>query len=164
LQRFRNGEIHEGKHTNLPDQGIRFNKDGHPWDKYQSPSRDSRDEKKSTGPTREPASSHAGLKGSPGGGDSGGDDSSDDHLTSDTSSDEDKESDSPSSDEEDDSNRQSRRKRSGNSKLFSYQRARTSGAETYQEGSSRWPSKYLKVMHKKFHKQIDRKISVLCSV
>jgi hypothetical protein len=108
LQQFQNGKIREEKHTNLPDQGIRFNKDGCPWDKYQSPSRDSCHEKKSSGPPREPASSHAGSKGSPGGGDSGGDNSSDGHSTSDMLSDEDEESDSPSSDEEDDSNRQSR--------------------------------------------------------
>ena len=165
LQRFRDGEIGEGNHTNLPDQGIRFDKDGRPWDKYKSPSRDSRREKSSSGPPRRPAPSHAGSKGSPEGGDSGGD-SSDEHSMSGTSSDEGEDSNSPSSDDEGNSGKHSRRKRSGNSKSFSYRgssyrRARTSDAERYREGSSRRPSKYLKAMHKKFHKQIDRKVSVL---
>ena len=76
LQRFRNGEIREGMHTNLPDQGIRFDKDGRPWDKYDSPSRNSRRETNSSGPTRKPAQSHAGAKGGPGG------DDSDEHISS----------------------------------------------------------------------------------
>jgi len=33
LQRIRNGDIRDGHSTSFPDQGIRFDKDGIPWDK-----------------------------------------------------------------------------------------------------------------------------------
>jgi hypothetical protein len=61
LQRFCDGALHEKNSTNIPDQGIRFDKDRNPWDKNESRSRDGHHENKPSRVPNNPAQSHTGT-------------------------------------------------------------------------------------------------------
>jgi hypothetical protein len=73
LQRIRDGDIRDGQSTSIPDQGIRFDKDGNPWDKNNKTSHQGKREDDPPGGSKEPAQSHAGRNGPPDGDGSGDD-------------------------------------------------------------------------------------------
>jgi hypothetical protein len=78
LQRVHDGDLWDGLSTSSPDQGIRFDKDGNPWDKKDCHSCDTHHEAHSSGSPNKPAQSHMGYRGAPGGNDPGDSSSSDD--------------------------------------------------------------------------------------
>ena len=70
---------YQGVYTNIPDQGITFNKNGYPIDSYSQSNCDSHHEDKRLRASSHPALSHAGDGRNPGGNgrDSNGDSSND---------------------------------------------------------------------------------------
>jgi hypothetical protein len=179
LQRFRDEAIREGHPTNIPDQGIRFDEGGFPYERHSS----SR-EPISPGPSRATPPERGGRDEPPGGGDPGGPKGGDDDGDSSPSGgSHDEEDDSfPPTDGEEDFEETSLlrpnsrpRSRSRTAQGESASRQTPSGYTTgthrsrhgylgeldsYRDKGVRRPSKYLKAMHSKFHKQIDNKVSV----
>jgi hypothetical protein len=78
LQRVCDGDLQDGLSTSIPDQGIRFDKDGNPWDKKEPHSHDTHRETHSSGSPNKPVQSHTGYRGTPGGNNPGDGSSSDD--------------------------------------------------------------------------------------
>lgn len=78
LQQVCDGDLMDGLFTSIPDQRIRFDKGGNPWDKKDFQSRESYHENRSSGYPDKPAQSHAGYRDAPGGDDPRGSDSSED--------------------------------------------------------------------------------------
>ena len=173
LQRIRDGDLRDGQSTSIPDQGIRFDKEGHPWDKGDH---NNRRDRPPPGRTNQPAQSHAGRGGNPGGDGDGSDTSgsSPDSSYNETS---DETTVSSSRTEEDiprhaspgyrrgeRTRSRSRRNPSGNSisrhRTSSPYWSTTSHPNSYQEKGSSHPSKYLRDIHKKIHRQIDSKVAV----
>ena len=181
LQQFRNGSIRDGVYTNIPDQGITFDKDGYPIDRHSESNRNSHREGKKLRMSSHPAQSHAGNRGNPGRdrGDSNNDSSYDEES-------EDEENKSlPPMDEEEEFDKEisilrtptrsrdytsPRRMMPGSSRVqrylesqtrsHSYKWNHTDELNSYQDKGTRRPSKYLKAMHRKIHEQINSKVSV----
>ena len=66
LQQFHNRSIKDGVYTNIPDQGITFDKDGYPFDRCSQPNCNSHCKDKKLRANSHSAQSHAGNRGNPG--------------------------------------------------------------------------------------------------
>ena len=110
-------------YTDIPDQGIAFDKDGYPIDKHSRPNRDSGCEDKRLRAYSHPAQSHAGDRGPPSGGDSG-----DDSSYNDESKDEENESLPPTDGEEEFEEEFSTLQTSSGSRNYPSSRRTTSGS------------------------------------
>jgi hypothetical protein len=175
LQWYHDGAIHDGMSTNISDQGIRFNKEGNPWDKNDPSSHDEHHKNKSS---EKPVRSPAGYRGAPGG-DEPRDESSSDESSSYKSSHGGGSSKSSLSPDEGSSlptspgiqwrigklcspQDKTGSKTSKSYRETAYKQSHTRGTDVYRDKGLHKQSKYVKAMHDKFHWQIDSKVSVLC--